>query len=113
MWKSLPIETDCKMAEFVFGSIKWTKELSKVEKELSQYSWKAIIEFDRIFHPVTHYDPPGTQDGGKYGKYNYYSQNIIPKEGKSYIVNITMLYENTYEDFWVRWNRFKNLKVYL
>lgn len=91
--------------------------LKEMEKELSQYSYKTIQEFEKIFPLPRLYDPPGTNAGGKYGKYHYYSQNIIPKEGKAHIVNVTMLYKDTYEEtyqiFWSRWNRFKNLRVFL
>jgi hypothetical protein len=81
-------------------------ELKKIEDELIQYSWKAIQEFERIFAPELYYDPATkTWDG--------WSQNIIPKEGKEQITNITLTYKGGYKDFWFRWNRFKNLLVFI
>jgi hypothetical protein len=81
-------------------------ELKKIEEELVQYSWKAIVEFERIFAPQLYYDPATkTWDG--------WVQNIIPKEGKDHITNITMTYAGGHKDFWFRWNRFKNLLVFI
>lgn len=86
-------------------------ENQKISQELFEFSREFIEEFNKTFPPKTHYDLPGTKDGGKYGKYNYYSQKVICSDGD--YTHINMLYENTYKDFWGRWNRFKNLKAFL
>ena len=87
-------------------------ERQKIAQELFKFSREIIEEFDEIFFPTTaHYDAPGTELGGEYGKYNYYVQNVIDKDGD--YSNITMLCENSYNDFWDRWNRFKRLKAFL
>jgi hypothetical protein len=89
------------------------EEHQKIGEELSQYSRNIVDEFEKVFPPETHYDPPGSSAGGKWGKHNYYHLNIIPKEGRAHVTSVTLLYENTFNHFWLRWNRFKNLKVFL
>lgn len=98
---------------FDAGAMYEDEERTKVCDELSKYSSSIIKEFEKIFALQTYYDAPGTEKGGKYGYYNYFSQNIIPKEGKLHMVNLTMLKEDSWNNFWQRWNRFKNLKAFL
>lgn len=86
-------------------------ERQKMAQELFKYSCAAIEEFDELFKPNINYDVPGSELGGEYGRYNYYIQNVIAKDGD--YANITMLNDNSYNDFWERWNGFKNLKAYL
>jgi len=81
-------------------------ERKKIEEELIKYSRKIIAEFERALGPKLSYDrTTKTWDGWR--------QNIIPKEGKEHIVNITLTYRGGHEDFWIRWNRFKNLLVFI
>lgn len=90
------------------------QERKKMELELSQYKRSTIEEFQKVFPLKLHYDPPGTPEGGQWGKHNYYQQNIIPKEGgRKNIINVTMLWDDPYGSFWARWNKFKKLKVFL
>ena len=87
-------------------------ERQKMAQELFKYSKEIIEEFDENFYPPQmEYYKPGTENGGYYGKHNYYTQNIIDKNGE--YANVTMMIENSFDDFWQRWNRFKNLKAFL
>lgn len=87
-------------------------ERQKMAQELFKYSRDLIDEFDETFFPPqAEYYEPGTEKGGEWGKHNYYSQNVIDKNGD--YTSVTMLNENSFEDFWERWNRFKNLKAFL
>lgn len=85
------------------------KERIKVCEELSKYYRSIIEEFERLFPLELHRYEPGTIKGGKWGDYNYFCQNIMPKEGKGRqdIVNLTILKEDSWNNFWQRWNKFK------
>lgn len=97
------------------ASIKEAEERQKVCDELSKYSGSIIEEFERLFPLELIRYEPGTIKGGKWGDYNYFSQNIMPKDAKSRydIVNLTMLKEDPWGNFWPRWNKFKNLRAFL
>lgn len=86
-------------------------ERQKMAQELFKYSKDIIEEFDENFYPPQmEYYKPSSENGG-YGTYNYYTQNVIDKNGD--YANVTLLIENSFDDFWKRWNRFKNLKAFL
>lgn len=87
-------------------------ERQKMAQEIFKFSKDIIEEFDEAFFPLQAiYYEPGTEKGGEYGDYNYYTQNVFDKNGE--YANVTMLKENSFADFWERWNRFKKLKVFL
>lgn len=90
------------------------EEHDKIAKELKNYRRNIILIFNNTFSPITYYYPSGTKEGGTLGYYNYYHLNIVPIEGgRDNIVSITLLYKDTVEDFWYRWNRFKKLRAFL
>jgi hypothetical protein len=91
----------------------YSEEKCKIREELSKYSASIIIEFEKILSPEKCWYEPGTDKGGECGGYNYFIQNIIPKEGSWHSVNLTMLKEDPWNNFWQRWNRFLNLKAFL
>jgi hypothetical protein len=86
-------------------------ERQKILQELFQFSRDYIEKFNELCAPEIIYYKPGTEEGGDWGKYNYYSQNVIDKNG--YMASVDILYENSYDDFFDRWNKFKNLRVFL
>lgn len=85
------------------------EESQRMADELSKYSRSTIQEFQKLFPIEKLFD----EKINKHNYYNYYIQNIIPKEGPQFMVNVEMLCEDPYIDFWRRWNRFKSLKAFL
>lgn len=75
-----------------------------IQKELSKYSWKTIRAFEEVFpcmmkrYKIEVLPSEVIQFG--YGAWpNYYTAEII--------------HYTTPDDFWKRWNRFKNLRSFL
>jgi hypothetical protein len=83
-------------------------ERQKIVQDVFKFSREMIEKFNDLFPVAEHYSP---SVNGSYGGYNYYRQQVICKDGDYAHINI--LYENSYEDFCFRFNKFKVLGAFL
>lgn len=86
-----------------------------IREELSTYSWRTI----RVFSNTFPCNDPNKFTIEIYSKEYIEEQNIIRERMKNTNSFLTEFYSTEHinissvEDFWLRWNKFKNLKAFL